>query len=111
MNDPWWLVLIKVVVLFVVLLLWTIFNVWYERRLVGKMQHRLGPIMNGPLGLGQALADGLKLIVKEDFAPGMVDRVLFTLAPLITGVMAFTALWRSMIIPGSCASSSCPSIQ
>ena len=56
MNDPWWIVLIKVVGVVVLLLTWTIFNVWYERRLVGKMQHRLGPIMNGPLGLGQALA-------------------------------------------------------
>ncbi len=91
MNDPWWLVLIKVVVLFVVLLVWTIFNVWYERRLVGKMQHRLGPIMNGPLGLGQALADGMKLLIKEDFMPSMVDRVLFTLAPVIAGTAAFTA--------------------
>ncbi|HSK34575.1 MAG TPA: NADH-quinone oxidoreductase subunit NuoH [Propionicimonas sp.] len=91
MNDPWWLVLIKVVVLFVVLLVWTIFNVWYERRLVGKMQHRLGPIMNGPLGLGQALADGMKLLIKEDFMPSMVDRVLFTIAPLIAGTAAFTA--------------------
>lgn len=91
MNDPWWLVLIKVVVLFVVLLVWTIFNVWYERRLVAKMQHRLGPIMNGPFGLGQALADGMKLLIKEDFMPGMVDRVLFTVAPLIAGTAAFTA--------------------
>jgi NADH-quinone oxidoreductase subunit H len=91
MNDPWWLVLIKVVVLFVVLLVWTIFNVWYERRLVGKMQHRLGPIMNGPFGLGQALADGMKLLIKEDFMPSMVDRVLFTIAPLIAGTAAFTA--------------------
>ncbi|HEY3545895.1 MAG TPA: NADH-quinone oxidoreductase subunit NuoH [Propionicimonas sp.] len=91
MNDPWWLVLIKVVVLFVVLLVWTIFNVWFERRLVGKMQHRLGPIMNGPLGLGQALADGMKLLIKEDFMPSMVDRVLFTIAPLIAGTAAFTA--------------------
>ncbi|MEN0071495.1 MAG: NADH-quinone oxidoreductase subunit NuoH [Propionicimonas sp.] len=91
MNDPWWLVLIKVVALFVVLLVWTIFNVWYERRLVGKMQHRLGPIMNGPLGLGQALADGMKLLIKEDFMPHMVDRVLFTVAPLIAGTAAFTA--------------------
>ena len=91
MNDPWWLVLIKVVVLFVVLLVWTIFNVWYERRLVGKMQHRLGPIMNGPLGLGQALADGMKLLIKEDFIPSMVDKVLFVLAPLIAGTAAFTA--------------------
>jgi NADH:ubiquinone oxidoreductase subunit 1 (chain H) len=91
MNDPWWLVLIKVVVLFVVLLVWTIFNVWYERRLVGKMQHRLGPIMNGPFGLGQALADGMKLLIKEDFIPSMVDRVLFVLAPMIAGTAAFTA--------------------
>jgi len=91
MNDPWWLILIKVVVLFVVLLVWTIFNVWYERRLVGKMQHRLGPIMNGPLGLGQALADGMKLLIKEDFIPSMVDKVLFVLAPMIAGTAAFTA--------------------
>ncbi len=90
-TDPWWLVLIKVVVLFVVLLVWTIFNVWYERRLVGKMQHRLGPIMNGPFGLLQAVADGSKLIMKEDFRPKSADRVLFTLAPLIAGTAAFTA--------------------
>lgn len=91
MNDPWWLVLIKILVLFVVLLVWAIFNVWYERRLVGKMQHRLGPIMNGPFGLAQAVAEAVKLLVKEDFTPSMVDRVLFTLAPMIAGTAAFTA--------------------
>lgn len=90
-TDPWWLVLLKVVMLFVVLLLWTLFNVWYERRLVAKMQHRLGPIMNGPFGLGQALADGMKLLIKEDFRPKSADRVLFTLAPLIAGTAAFAA--------------------
>jgi len=99
MNDPWWLVLIKVVGLFVVLLVWTIFNVWYERRLVGKMQHRKGPIMNGPLGLGQALADGMKLLIKEDFMPRAVDRVLFTLAPLIAGTAAFSA-WAMIPFSG-----------
>ncbi|HHT12167.1 MAG TPA: NADH-quinone oxidoreductase subunit NuoH [Propionibacterium sp.] len=90
MNDPWWLVLIKVVGLFVILLVWTIFNVWYERRLVGKMQHRLGPIMNGPLGLGQALGDGLKALVKEDFRPKHADKWIFNLAPILTAVAAFT---------------------
>lgn len=89
-QDPWWLVLGKVLALFVVLLLWTIFNVWYERRLVGKMQHRLGPIMNGPFGLGQALADGAKLLVKEDFRPKNADKWVFNLAPILTGVAAFT---------------------
>ena len=89
-QDPWWLILIKVVALFVILLLWTIFNVWYERRLVGKMQHRLGPIMNGPFGLGQALADGAKLLAKEDFRPKNADKWVFNLAPILTGVAAFT---------------------
>ena len=89
-QDPWWLILIKVVALFVVLLVWTIFNVWYERRLVGKMQHRLGPIMNGPFGLGQALADGAKLLAKEDFRPKNADKWVFNLAPILTGVAAFT---------------------
>ncbi|MGJ6980072.1 NADH-quinone oxidoreductase subunit NuoH [Aestuariimicrobium soli] len=89
--DPWWIVLIKVVMIFVLLLVWTIFNVWYERRVVAKMQHRLGPIMNGPFGLGQALADGAKLILKEDFRPTKTDKWVFNLAPLLTGVAAFTA--------------------
>ena len=89
--DPWWIVLIKVVMIFVLLLVWTIFNVWYERRVVAKMQHRLGPIMNGPFGLGQALADGAKLILKEDFRPTKTDKWVFNLAPVLTGVAAFTA--------------------
>lgn len=89
-SDPWWLILIKVVALFVILLVWTIFNVWYERRLVAKMQHRLGPIMNGPFGLGQAVADGTKALLKEDFRPAKADPLIFNLAPLLTGVAAFT---------------------
>ena len=89
-QDPWWLIAIKVLALFVILLVWTIFNVWYERRLVGKMQHRLGPIMNGPFGLGQALADGMKLLVKEDFRPRHTDKWVFNLAPILTGMAAFT---------------------
>lgn len=101
MNDPWWIVLIKVVGVVVLLLTWTIFNVWYERRLVGKMQHRLGPIMNPVAlgGIGQALGDGMKLLFKEDFAPGMVDKVLFSIAPLIAGVAAFTA-WSVIPLGG-----------
>lgn len=89
-SDPWWLVLIKVVLLFVVLLVWTIFNVWYERRLVGKMQHRLGPIMHGPFGLGQAVADGTKALLKEDLRPTNTDKWIYNLAPILTGVAAFT---------------------
>lgn len=98
-NDTWWIVLLKVVFVVVFLLAITIFNVWYERRLVGKMQHRKGPIMNGPLGLGQALADGLKLMFKEDFRPAGTDKWIFTIAPLLTGVAAFTG-WAVIPLAG-----------
>ena len=94
-NDPWWIVLIKVVFVVVFLLAITIFNVWYERRLVGKMQQRKGPIMNGPFGLGQALGDGLKLMFKEDFRPAGTDKWVFTIAPLLTGIAEFTELRQS----------------
>ncbi len=98
-HDPWWIILIKVVVLFVFLVVFTIFNVWFERRVVGKMQQRKGPIMNGPLGLAQALADGSKLLLKEDFRPSGADKVVFTLAPILTGTAAFTA-WSVMPLGG-----------
>lgn len=98
-SDPWWIVLIKVVFVFVFLLAITIFNVWYERRLVGKMQQRKGPIMNGPLGLGQALGDGLKLMFKEDFRPTGTDKWVFTIAPMLTGIAAFTG-WSVIPLAG-----------
>ena len=90
-NDPWWIVLIKVVGVFVLLLTWTIFEVWFERRILGKMQNRQGPIMNGPFGLGQALGDGVKLLFKEDFRPARTDAIVFTLAPMLTAVAAFSS--------------------
>ncbi len=95
-NDPWWIVLIKVVAVFVLLLIWTIFNVWFERRVLGKMQNRKGPIMNGPLGLGQAMGDGVKLLFKEDFRPARTDGLVYNLAPMLTAVAAF-ASWS--VIP------------
>jgi len=99
MNDPWWLVVIKIVVVFVGLLTWTIFNVWFERRELGKMQNRLGPVMNGPLGLGQAVGDGVKLLFKEDFRPAKTDGIVFNLAPYLTAVAAFT-MWTVIPIGG-----------
>jgi len=99
MNDPWWLSVIKIVVVFVGLLTWTIFNVWFERRVLGKMQNRLGPVMNGPLGLGQAMGDGVKLLFKEDFRPAKTDGVVFNLAPYLTAVAAFT-MWTVIPLGG-----------
>ena len=88
-NDPGWIVAIKVLFIFVVLVVFTLFNVWAERRVVARMQHRVGPNRVGPFGLLQSLADGVKLALKEDVVPRNADRVVFWLAPVISTVTAF----------------------
>ncbi|MBF4762544.1 NADH-quinone oxidoreductase subunit NuoH [Nocardioides islandensis] len=88
-HDPWWVILIKVVLIFLVLVLLTLFNIWWERRVVARMQHRIGPNVHGPFGLLQSLADGVKLALKEDITPTAADKVVFTLAPVIATVPAF----------------------
>ena len=82
---------IKAVFALVFLLVMTLFTIWYERRVVAFMQHRKGPNMNGPFGLLQSLADGMKLMFKEDFTPKAADRVVFMLAPFVMAVPAITA--------------------
>jgi len=90
-QDPWWLILIKALLIFVILVLLTLFNIWFERRVVARMQHRIGPNVNGPFGLLQSLADGVKLALKEDIIPTAADKVVFILAPVIATVPAFVA--------------------
>ncbi len=91
-HDPWWVVLIKVVLAFVILLVFTLFNIWLERRVVARMQHRIGPNVHGPFGLLQSLADGVKLMLKEDLVPKAVDKVVFVVAPLLSAIPAFMAV-------------------
>ncbi|WP_438823298.1 NADH-quinone oxidoreductase subunit NuoH [Nocardioides imazamoxiresistens] len=88
-SDALWVVLLKAVAIFVVLVLLTLFNIWFERRVVARMQHRVGPNKNGPFGLLQSLADGVKLALKEDIIPTAADKVVFVLAPVICVVPAF----------------------
>jgi NADH-quinone oxidoreductase subunit H len=88
-QDPWWLVLVKAVLIFVVLVLLTLFNIWFERRVVARMQHRIGPNVHGPFGLLQSLADGVKLALKEDIIPKAADKVVFLLAPVLATIPAF----------------------
>lgn len=88
-GDPVWLMLIKAVVIFALLLVLTLFAIWFERRVVGRMQHRPGPNWHGPFGLLQSLADALKLIFKEGIMPKMVDKVVYIAAPIMAGIPAF----------------------
>ncbi len=90
-NAPWWVVLLKAVFAFVFLLVMTLFTIVYERKVVGKMQHRHGPTMNGPFGSLQSLADGMKLMFKEDLTPKAADKLVFMLAPFVIAIPAITA--------------------
>ncbi len=90
-DTPWWLALIKTVGVFVYLLLSVLIVIWFERRVIGRMQQRPGPNRFGPIGILQTLADGLKLIMKEDVIPKAADKVMFVLAPLMVGSLAFVS--------------------
>src|SRR5512139_2662040 len=91
-KDPWWLVIVKAVLIFLVLVLLTLFNIWFERRVVARMQHRIGPNVHGPFGLLQSLADGVKLMLKEDIIPKAADKVVLVAAPLLASIPAFLAV-------------------
>jgi NADH-quinone oxidoreductase subunit H len=88
-TDPGWIILVKGLLIFVVCVLATLMSVWGERRLVARMQQRLGPNRVGPFGLIQALADGVKLALKEDLIPKAADRIVFVLAPIISATTCF----------------------
>src|SRR5580704_521654 len=90
-HDPWWMIILKVAFIFIFLLLMTLFMIWAERRLIGRMQTRPGPNRAGPFGLLQPVADALKLPLKEDIIPLGVDKILFILAPIIAAVPAFVS--------------------
>ncbi len=90
------IVLLKVVLVFVVGLVVTMFMVWFERKVISGMQNRIGPNKAGPFGLLQTLADGIKLFFKEDLLPDRADRFVFRLAPFLAFVPAFL-VWS--IIP------------
>ena len=90
-NDSGWVIALKAVVVFVVLVVLTLFNIWFERRVVARMQHRIGPNVHGPFGLLQSLADGVKLALKEDIVHKAADKVAYILAPIITVIPAFIA--------------------
>jgi NADH-quinone oxidoreductase subunit H len=73
------------------LVVYTLFNIWFERRVVARMQHRVGPNVNGPFGLLQSLADGIKLALKEEIFPKAADKIVYFVAPILAVVPAFLA--------------------
>ncbi len=90
-TDPFWLVLLKVVAVFVLLVVMTLFSIVFERKIVAYMQARKGPNRVGPRGYLQSLADGLKLALKEEIIPALADKPVYFLAPVLSAVPAFLA--------------------
>ena len=88
-GDPGWLIAVKAVLVFALCVLLTLMSVWGERRLVARMQQRLGPNRVGPFGLIQSLADGVKLALKEDLIPAAADKIVFIVAPIISVTTCF----------------------
>ena len=91
-HDPWWLILIKIVVAFAFGMGLTVLGVWFERRVVARMAVRPGPNQVGPFGLLQTLVDGVKGMLKEDLLPRTADKVVFFFAPTVSAITALTAL-------------------
>ena len=90
-NDPLWISIIKAVVIFGFLVVTVLLTIWAERRIVARMQQRLGPNRVGPGGVLQGLADGIKLALKEDIRPAGIDKWVYLLAPILSVVPAFMA--------------------
>ena len=90
-QDPGWLILVKGLIIFIFCVLCTLMAVWGERRIVARMQMRIGPNRVGKFGLLQALADGVKLALKEDLIPAAADKIVFIIAPIISATTCFMA--------------------
>ncbi len=95
-NDTWWIWLIKSVGILIFLLTSVLIAIWFERKVVARMQVRPGPNVHGPFGLLQSLADAMKLLFKEDMTVKAADKVVYIVAPLIA---VFCSLLTFAVIP------------
>jgi NADH-quinone oxidoreductase subunit H len=84
-------VLFKILVVTIGVILTVAFSTYFERKVIGSMQARVGPNRVGPLGLGQPFADVFKLLFKEVIVPSKSNRFLFVVAPLLTLIPALAA--------------------
>jgi NADH-quinone oxidoreductase subunit H len=94
-HEAWWITIPKAFLVINVVMVFFAFTTWLERKLLGRMQLRFGPNRAGPKGLLVPIADLLKLIRKEAFAPSGAKQPLYIIAPVVsmaTALAAFSVL-------------------
>src|SRR3954467_15859379 len=96
LNQPWWIDVIKAVVIINLVMAAFAYATWLERKLLGRMQLRYGPNRAGPFGLLQPIADLVKLLRKEAFFPSAAHDAPYIAAPVLA---CFTALRAFSVIP------------
>ena len=92
-------IIIKIVVILAVFSALAGFGTYLDRKILGLMQKRLGPMYVGPWGLLQVAADGIKLFIKEDIIPKNANALLFCLAPIVAVATAFIAMAPVPFLP------------
>ena len=95
-----WIV-VGLLVMFTVLSVVVLTLVWLERKVLGRLQRRLGPTRTGPMGLMQPVADALKLILKEDIIPSSSEKAIFWASPVIVVISAFMIWVTIPAAPGA----------
>ncbi len=90
------MMIVGVIIIASFCLLLPLFLIWFERRIVARMQDRVGPNRVGPQGLLQTIADAIKLLIKEDITPTGADKLVYNLAPIVS-VVAVLSMWA--VIP------------
>jgi NADH-quinone oxidoreductase subunit H len=89
--EPLWVVFLKALVLAVALLGGFAYLTLFQRRVLGRIQHRVGPNRTGWNGLLQPIADAIKMVFKQDIVPTRADKVVYILAPGVSVVFALVA--------------------
>jgi NADH-quinone oxidoreductase subunit H len=96
MHEPWWIAIIESLIIINLVMVTFAYLTWLERKAMGRMQRRYGPNRAGPFGLLQPIADLVKLIRKEAFAPSSAIPIPYIAAPIVA---MFTALAAFSVIP------------
>ena len=86
------IIILKVLAIYLALLTAVAYSTYFERKVVARIQHRIGPNVTGPFGLLQPIADAVKMIMKEEIKPALASRFYYLAAPVLSFVTASMAI-------------------